>query len=321
VVQPPTNPFFHAKMTVMDVRLVFMGSPEFALPTLRALVKEYTVVGVVTQPDRPAGRGRALTPPPVKTLALELDLPVIQPRRLREPDAMQQLRQWQPDLITVAAFGQILRPEVLDLPRYGCLNVHASLLPHWRGAAPVQAAILHGDAETGITIMRMDPGVDTGPILSQQAMPILPDDTTGSLGARLAELGADLLVRTLPLYLRGELKPTPQDNSAATYAPMLKKEDGALDFSQPVETLARGVRAFNPWPGAYTTWNGQILKIHRAHAIPTASPILPGKAGTLQGKPAIAALDGWLVLEEVQPAGKNRVPGEVFLRGARRWGE
>jgi methionyl-tRNA formyltransferase len=257
----------------------------------------------------------------VKTLALELDLPVIQPRRLREPDAMQQLRQWQPDLITVAAFGQILRPEVLDLPRYGCLNVHASLLPRWRGAAPVQAAILHGDAETGITIMHMDPGVDTGPILSQQAMPILPDDTTGSLGARLAELGADLLVRTLPLYLRGELKPTPQDNSAATYAPMLKKEDGALDFSQPVETLARGVRAFNPWPGAYTTWNGQILKIHRAHAIPTASPILPGKAGTLQGKPAIAALDGWLVLEEVQPAGKNRVPGEVFLRGARRWGE
>ena len=178
----------------MQPRIVFMGSPGFALPTLKALADHFPVVGVVTQPDRPAGRGRHLQPPPVKTLAQSMGLPLIQPQRLQDPDAMARLRAWAPELIVVAAFGQILRPEVLNLPPYGCLNVHASLLPRWRGAAPVQAAILHGDPETGVTIMKMDPGLDTGPIISQRATRIGSEDTGGALSDRLARLGAQLLL-------------------------------------------------------------------------------------------------------------------------------
>ncbi len=211
----------------MKIRTVFMGSPEFAMPTLRILAERMPVAGVVTQPDRPAGRGRTLTPPPVKALAEELGLPLIQPRRLREPEAMQQLLDWKPELIIVAAFGQILRAEILELPAYGCVNVHASLLPRWRGAAPIHAAILSGDTQSGVTIMRMDAGIDTGPILSQKAVPILPDDTTASLGERLAQLGAELVAQTLPDYLNGKIKPVAQDEFTGqkpTYAPMLKKK-------------------------------------------------------------------------------------------------
>jgi len=303
----------------MSTRLVFMGSPDFALPTLRALAAgAYNLVGVVTQPDRPAGRGRKLSPPPVKTLALELGLPLIQPERLKHPAAIIQLQDWAPDLIVVAAFGQILRPLVLDLPCWGCLNVHASLLPRWRGAAPVQAAILHGDAQTGVTIMRMETGVDTGPILSQRATAIRADENAGSLGMRLAELGAELLLETLPGYLSGKIKPRPQDESLVTHAPLLSKDEGRLDFSQPADTLARRVRAFNPWPGAYTLWQDQPFKILRAHARQaTAQP--PGQSTHMDGLPAISANPGLLVLDEVQPAGKRAMPGEVFLRGARDW--
>jgi methionyl-tRNA formyltransferase len=234
---------------------------------------------------------------------------------------MAQLHAWQPDLMVVVAFGQIFRPAVLDLPRFGCLNVHASLLPRWRGAAPIQAAILHSDAETGITIMRMDPGVDTGPILSQRALPISPEDTAGRLSAKLAELGAQLLFDMLPGYLNGTILPKPQGIVEPTYAPMLKKEDGQLDFAQPAEDLARAVRAFNPWPGAFTLWEGQILKIHRAHAagsVPEPAPT-PGARLVHQGLPAIAASRGLLVLDEVQPAGKKPMPGKVFLQGAKNW--
>jgi methionyl-tRNA formyltransferase len=297
-----------------------MGSPEFAVPSLKALAARYPVVGVVTQPDRPAGRGRVLTPPPVKILAQELGLPVIQPERLRRPEAMQQLRDWAPELIVVAAFGQILRPEVLDLPRFGCINVHGSLLPRWRGAAPIQAALLYDDRQTGITIMCMDPGVDTGPMLSQAGLDILPADTAGSLSLRMAELGSRLLVETLPAYLEGSLQPQAQDEQGATYAPMLKKEDGLLDFTQPASELANRVRAFNPWPGAYLLWQGQPLKIHRAAAIPSADAnLLPGRQVVFQGQPAVATGDGWLVLQEVQPAGKKVMPGKGFLQGARGW--
>ena len=249
----------------MPVRIVFMGSPEFAVPVLRKLSAQYPVVGVVTQPDRPAGRGRVLTPPPIKILANELNLPIIQPRRLSESDALEQLHLWSPELIIVAAFGQILKPVVLDLPHYCCINVHASLLPRWRGAAPIQAAILNGDETTGITIMRMDPGIDTGPILSQHPLPISPEDTAGTLSSKLAELGADLLIETLPAYLTGRRLPEPQDESLATYAPMIKKEDGLLDFTATAANLERKIRAFNPWPGSYTFWNGQMLKLQRAH--------------------------------------------------------
>jgi methionyl-tRNA formyltransferase len=303
----------------MQPTIVFMGSPEFALPTLRALAEHYPVAGVVTQPDRPAGRGRALAPPPVKQLAQELGLPVIQPERLRQPEAMEQLRQWAPDLIVVAAFGQILRPAVLDLPSFGCANVHASLLPRWRGAAPVNAAILHGDTQSGVTIMRMDPGVDTGPMLSQRAEDIRPDDTAGSLAERLAALGAGLLLETLPAYLSGELQPRPQEEAAASYAPMLKKDDGALDFTRPAVELERRVRAFNPWPGAYIVWQGQPLKIHRATAVAETTGLPPGAHTTWRGLPAIAANTGLLALDDVQPAGKKVMPGKVFLQGARNW--
>jgi methionyl-tRNA formyltransferase len=303
----------------MPHSVVFMGSPDFAIPTLRALSAEYPIAGVITQPDKQAGRGRNLTPPPVKLAAQELGLPFIQPRRLREPDAMAQLRAWAPDLIVVAAFGQILRADVLDLPSLGCINVHASLLPRWRGAAPIQAAILNGDKLGGVTIMRMDPGIDTGEILTQVTTPIQPDETAGSLGARLAALGAELLIPTLADYLSGKVTPQPQDASLATYAGMLKKEDGHLDFSQPAELLERRIRAYNPWPGAYTSVNGLMLKVHLAHVVPQ-NDIQAGQTYVYQRQPAIGTSDGLLILDVVQPAGKKSMDGKAFLSGAHTWG-
>ncbi len=301
--------------------MVFMGSPEFALPCLEALAGNYPVVGVVTQPDRPAGRGRTLSPPAVKTFAQARGIPVIQPRRLKESQAIEQLHAWKPALIVVAAFGQILPSAVLELPAFGALNVHASLLPRWRGAAPVQAAILHGDETTGITIMQMDPGLDTGPILSQVSEPIRSGDTGASLSQRLADLGARALLEAIPPYLSGELQPAPQDDRRATYAPMLKKSDGELDLKQPAEVLARRVRAFNPWPGAFTTWQGQLLKIHQAHAVTAQVNLAPGTTTLHHDQPALSTGAGLLVLDEVQPAGKKPMPGKVFLRGARLWAQ
>lgn len=303
----------------MAHRIVFMGSPEFAVPTLSRLAQSHEVVGVVTQPDRPAGRGQVLTPSPVKLLAMDLGLPLIQPVRLRQPEVMHQLMTWAPDLIVVAAFGQILRPQVLDLPPLGCVNVHASLLPRWRGAAPINAAILHGDPQTGVTIMRMDPGVDTGPILSQRAEPILPDDTTPVLSERLSVLGADLLLETLPGYILGDLQPQTQADNLATYAPMLKKEDGLLDFTQTAAQLERCVRAFQPWPGVYLEWSGGTLKILHATTSDALFDLPPGQRLVYQGMPAIRTIDGLLVFDEVQPAGKKSMPGKVFLQGARNW--
>lgn len=304
----------------MDIRTVFMGSPDFALPVLSALDQHYHVVGVVTQPDRPAGRGRTLTPPPIKRLAEQLGLPCIQPQRLREPTAWEQLQAWAPELIVVAAFGQILRANVLDLPRFGCINIHGSLLPRWRGAAPIQAAILHGDEQSGITIMKMDQGVDTGAVLAQRAIAIQCNDTAETLGERLALLGAEMLLETLPTYLSGELWPQAQPENGVTYATLLKKEDGQLDFTKPAGDLARQVRAFNPWPGAFTYWQDNLLKIHVAHARPDlAAP--PGATSIVQGMPALGTIQGVLVLDEIQPAGKKPMPGKVFLAGARGWGK
>ena len=302
----------------MEYSVVFMGSPDFALSSLKRLHAHYQVKGGVTQPDKPSGRGRILTPPPVKVLAQSLGLPLIQPAKLREPDAMTQLREWAPDLIVVTAFGQILRQEVLDLPQYGCINVHASLLPRWRGAAPIQAAILNGDGQTGVTIMRMDAGVDSGPLLSQKSILIDPQDTAGSLSERLAQAGVELLIDTLPGYLDGSLIPDPQDASLATRAPMLQKEDGLLDFNQPAIQLANKVRAYNPWPGAYMLWEGQLLKIHRARRFDLSS-IGQGVFAVVDGKPAVGAGAGVLVFDEVQPAGKKPMTGEAFLRGVRHW--
>lgn len=282
--------------------------------------EKFRITGVVTQPDRPAGRGRGLKPPPVKELASQLNLPVIQPKRLKAPEAMEQIRNWNPDIIVVAAFGQILPPEVLDLPPFGSINVHASLLPRWRGAAPIHAAILHGDDETGITIMKMDPGLDTGPIISKRSMSISPDETTGTLSARLAEAGAQLLIEALTDYLAGEITPYPQDNALATYAPMLKKADAELDFSLSAQVLERWVRAYNPWPCAFSFWQGKHLKIHRAHAVENPR-VTPGETRISAGLPAFGTREGLLVLDELQPAGKKAMPGEIFLRGAKNWGK
>jgi methionyl-tRNA formyltransferase len=301
-------------------RIVFMGSPDFAVPVLNALSACYPIIGVVTQPDRPAGRGRTLHPPAVKEAALRLGIPVIQPEKLRLPEAMTRLQDWNPDLIVVAAFGQILRSAVLDLPRLGCINVHGSLLPRWRGAAPIQAAILAGDAETGITIMKMDPGIDTGPLLSQRSIPISTDETGDSLVRKMSLLGADLLLETLPGYMEGELVPQPQPEAGATYAPMLKKEDGLLDFTQPAIALERRVRAFHPWPGTSFDWKGEPLKVLRASASDAKNPGV-GHRLTVEGQPAVGTAEGILILEQVQPAGKKPMPGKAFLAGARDWAE
>lgn len=305
----------------MSTRIVFMGSPDFAMPSLRALASRYQIVGVVTQPDRASGRGRELKAPPVKTLALELGLPIIQPEKVRAPEAMDQLRAWNPDLIVVAAFGQILKPDLLALPRFGCINVHASLLPRWRGAAPINAAILAGDEETGVTIMKMDQGLDTGAMLAQKSIRLTRDDTAGSVTGTLSALGADLLLAALPDYLASKLTPTPQPAQGVTYAPMLKKEDGRLDFTRPAQELERRVRAMNPWPGAWFEWNGSPLKVLKARAgiLFTYMAQSPGDRLVAGNLPAVATSKDFLFLEEVQPPGKKPMDGKSFLAGGREW--
>lgn len=299
-------------------KIVFMGSPDFAVPILERLSLEYSITGVVTQPDRPAGRGGQPHQSNVKKSALRLGFQVIQPEKLQQPEAVKQITTWNPDVIVVAAFGQILRPEILNLPRFGCINVHGSILPRWRGAAPIQAAILAGDTETGITIMKMDPGIDTGPLLSQDKIAIAPRDTSGSLSVKLASLGADLLSKTLPAYLCGDVVPKAQCEAGATYAPMLRKEDGILDFSQPAILLERRVRALFPWPGTFFERNGATLKVLAASVSTSRSPGV-GIRIKVNDHPAVGTGDGILLLEEVQPAGKKPMPGKAFLAGARDW--
>lgn len=301
----------------MDKRVVFMGSPDFALPTLAALADAYHVVGVVTQPDRPAGRGRKMQPPEVKVLAQNFGIPVFQPSSLKDPHAVEHLQGFSPDVIVVAAFGQILKEDVLTMPPFGCVNIHASLLPRWRGAAPVQAAVLH-DQITGVTIMKMDQGLDTGPILSQRSLPITQEMTAGVLAAALAQLGAELLIETLPLYFKGEIEPQPQNEAEATYAPRLKKADGELNFMQPAKILARQIRAYHPWPGSFAYFDGNPLKVFRAHVLDKAD-VVPGKSYIAGSLPAWGTQKGLLVLDEVQAAGKGRLAGEEFLRGTRDW--
>ncbi|RPI54462.1 MAG: methionyl-tRNA formyltransferase, partial [Chloroflexi bacterium] len=296
------------------------GTPNFAVPALQALEQDHQVVGVVTQPDRPAGRGRRLVAPPVKEAAQALGLDVFQPATLRRPEAVERLVAWQPDLVVVAAFGQILRPEVLAIPPHGCLNVHASLLPRYRGAAPIPAAILAGDERTGVTIMRMDEGLDTGPMLAQADWPIGSRDTTGSLTEVLARLGAGLLVEVLPGWLAGAIAPRPQDEAQATYCRTLRKEDGLLDWALPAAHLDRQVRACDPWPGAYTTWAGQRLKILRARPLPGrpgARRAEPGRVVDLAPGMGVAAGEGVLELLEVQLAGKSALDVQAFGQGRR----
>ena len=299
-------------------KLIFMGTPDFAVPVLEALIGRYEIVGVVTQPDRRAKRGRKVEASPVKVMALAHDLPVLQPPSLRQPDAVAELRALAPDVIVVAAYGQILPAEVLAIPPRGCLNVHASLLPRYRGAAPVAAAILAGEKETGVTIMLMDEGMDTGPILSQAACSISPQDTRESLGARLAQLGADLLMDTLPHWLAGAIEPRPQDHSQATYCRIIAKQDGLIDWSQSAVEIWRRSRAYYPWPGIYTYWRSKLLKVLRAEALPHWSGEgEPGRVMALDEGLAVATGEGALLLGEVQLAGKRALSAEDFARGQR----
>lgn len=301
----------------MAYRTVFMGSPDFSVSILEELGKHYEVCGVVTQPDKPAGRGKKLTPPPVKILAERCGYPLIQPEKMKDPGVYEQLAAWVPDFFVVVAFGRILRQQMLDLPRLGCINVHASYLPRWRGAAPIQAAILHGDDSTGVSIMKMDAGIDTGPILLREAVTITPQENSITLTTKLAAVGANLLIRALEGYLGGGLTPSPQQDEEATYAPMICKEDGLLNFTQPAVTLERKIRAFIDWPGAYMMLGEEILKVRKAKVIPATST--PGTRGMCEGYPCVNTVDGKLVLLEVKPAGKNWMNAADFVRGSRAW--
>ncbi len=301
-----------------DIKIVFMGSPEFAIPSLIRLIERFQVVGVVTQPDKPAGRGKAYKAPPTKEIALENNIECIQPNRLREPGAIEKLQWWEPDVIVVVAFGQILRQEVLGLPRFGCINVHGSLLPRWRGAAPIQAAILNGDEETGITIMKMDAGIDTGPILRQRSLMIKNDDTSISLSQTLSNIGADLLMETLPEYLSGKVEPIPQPTTGVTYVSMIKKEDGQLNFSKTARELNRQIRAYHPWPGSFMEIAGERIKVLSSR-VEDETNLAPGERGNKSGYPLVGTIKGGLILEQVQPAGKKPMDGKTFLNGFRHW--
>ena len=303
-----------------------MGSPSFALPTLRRLIEsEHQVVGVVTQPDRPAGRGRGLRPPPVKELAQAHRLPVLQPERVNASEALAALRSLAPDAMIIAAYGQILRQPLLDLPRRGVLNVHASLLPTYRGAAPVTAALLAGERETGVTILEVVLALDAGPIVAQRALPIEEHDTAGTLGEKLAALGADLLIEVLPAWERGELPPQPQDDAQASHAPSVRREDAVIDWSLPAVEVWRLVRAFNPWPMAATAVGGEPLRILEAWPLegdPDAPPgtvlPLPEGADAPEGAGfAVRCGQGLLAVVRAQRAGKRAVSGDELLRGFR----
>ncbi len=291
-----------------------MGTPEFAVASLVACFDIGDVVAVVTQPDKPKGRGNALAISPVKALALERGLTVLQPPKLRTPPFSEELRKLAPDVCVVTAYGKILPKDVLEVPARGCVNVHASLLPRFRGAAPIQWAIAHGDAETGVTLMCMDEGLDTGPMLAMKRLPIGPEDTSTTLHEKLSRLGGDLLRESLPAYLRGELKPVPQPSEGMVLAPIIQKEDGLLDFTRPAVELERRVRAFTPWPGAFTGLSGARLKVHRTKTGSgrgTPGTVLAAGPGGIE----VACSEGSLVLLDIQPEGKRVMSAAEFLSG------
>lgn len=300
-------------------RLVFMGTPAFAVPILKALLaSEDEVVAVVTQPDKPAGRGKKLTPPPVKLLAQEHGVPVLQPTKIKDPEFLTKLRELAPEAIVVAAYGKILPREVLEIPPKGCINVHASLLPKFRGAAPINWAIIAGESETGVTIMQMDEGMDTGDILLMEAIPIGPEETAGELHDRLAALGAKLIVEALRGLKEGRIKPEKQPEKGVSYAPMLKKEDGFLDFTLPAEELSRLIRGLDPWPSAYAYFRGKLIKFFRPEAINEEVQAVPGEIVAVGEEGLLIATGkGLLRVREVQVEGKKRLSVADFIRGWR----
>jgi methionyl-tRNA formyltransferase len=313
------------------LRIIYMGTPHFAVPALEALIEHaapgkllpegYEIVTVVTRPDKPSGRGREVVYSPVKQVALAHGIPVWQPGSFKKAENSAALAAYHADLYIVAAFGQILPQSVLDQPRLGTLNIHASLLPKYRGADPIAEAILQGESETGITIMLLDAGIDTGPMLLKRSLPIAEDDTTGTLTTKLAALGAQCILEVLPRWVNGEITPEPQDELQATHTRMLKKEDGLIRWDKPAAVIARQVRAYNPWPSAYTYWQGKLLKIQMAYTLPLQPDpsVTPGTVGTHDEaghrQLSIATGSGLLVVSQLQLEGKKSMSAEEFLRG------
>ncbi len=301
------------------MRIVFMGTPDFAVSSLEALIKsDHPVVGVVTQPDRPKGRGGEFASSPVKLVSQRERIPLLQPTKMKDPAFLEALRGWHPDLIAVAAFGRILPAAILQLPRSGCINVHASLLPKYRGAGPIQWAIINGEDETGISTMFMDEGMDTGDILLQKSLPIRPDDTAGSLSARLAELGGRLLIDTIGQLQAGTVVRRPQDNSRASMAPLLKKEDGLIDWTLSASEIERRLRGMTPWPGLYTFAGDERWTIWRAVPLDSMTAAPPGRVtGVTKEGIAVATGAGVLLITEMQPANGRRMAAGQYLAGHR----
>ncbi|MCP3058202.1 methionyl-tRNA formyltransferase [Myxococcus sp. K38C18041901] len=295
-------------------RIVFMGTPDFAVSSLEACFDLGDVVAVVTQPDKPKGRGNTVTAPPVKELAVARGVPVFQPAKLRTPPFVEELRRFSPDICVVTAYGRILPKDILDLPPKGCVNVHGSLLPRFRGAAPIQWSIAHGDTETGVSLMVMDEGLDTGPVLAMKRLPIGPEDTSATLYPKLAALGGEVLREFLPAYLSGALKPVPQPSEGMVLAPIIEKEEGKLDFTRPAIALERRLRAFTPWPGAFTSMGGKLVKVHRVKVADGK-----GAPGTVLSAGAegieVACGEGSLVLLDIQLEGKRVMKAAEFLTG------
>lgn len=300
------------------MRILFMGTPDFSVPVLQQLIDDhYTIVAVVTQPDRPKGRKKVLTPPPVKQCAMEHDIPVLQPKRVRNPEAIQQILDCQPDLVVTAAYGQILPQEILDIPPLGCINVHASLLPEYRGGAPIHQAIIDGKKETGVTIMYMVKQLDAGDILTQVKIPIGESDNVGTLHNKLSYAGAKLLSETIPKLEKGEITPTPQDEGRVTFAPTISREDEKIDWHSDGEAIYNKVRGLNPFPGAYTMLQGNVLKLWQTEKVHETSNDQPGTiTAVLEDGFIVKTGDSHAIkIKECQPSGKRKMAAEQFLRG------
>ena len=300
-------------------KIIFMGTPDFSVPILRQIIEDgYDCIGVVTQPDRPVGRKKVLTPPPVKVEAEKLGIPVFQPERIKQSEELQTILQLKPDLIVTAAFGQILPLELLTAPQFGCINVHASLLPELRGGAPIHYAIIQGKEKTGVTIMYMAEKLDAGDILTSVEVPILEDDNVGTMHDKLSEAGAKLLSETIPKLLKNELTPIVQDEEKATFASNVQREQEKVDWTQSGEAIYNHIRGLNPWPVAYTLLKGTVLKIWQSKKIPNENNAAPGTVVTIEDDGIVIATGNETAIKitELQPSGKKRMSAEQYLRGA-----